>query len=403
MNVCIDLFNIFNPKSEITFPMSIKQKLTLLSFLQFFIWGSWLISTGGYLFSLGFKGLEIGSVYSTLGIASLFMPALLGIVADKWMNAERVLGLSHLAGAVFLIIASFVKSPSLMFWVMLFNSMAYMPTISMNNTVSYKILQQSGYDVVKDFPPIRVWGTVGFIIAMWISDLSGFARTNMQFYTAAASAIAMGLFCFSLPACPPAKTEKSGSLSTALGLDAFQLLKRQKMFVFFLFSMLLGAALQITNTFGDSFLRDFGLNHEFENTFVVKHPLVMLSLSQISETLFILTIPFFLQRFGIKIVMILSMAAWVLRFGLFAIGDPDPKGGLIYLILSMIVYGMAFDFFNISGSLFVEKETAPNIRASAQGMFMMVTNGIGAILGGLGSGWVVDYFTENQVKDWPNI
>ena len=162
--------------------MSIKQKLTLLSFLQFFIWGSWLISTGDYLFSIGFKGIEIGSVYSTLGIASLFMPALLGIVADKWMNAERVLGLSHLMGAIFLVIASFVKSPSLMFWVMLFNSMAYMPTISMNNTVSYKILEKSGYDIVKVFPPIRVWGTIGFIVAMWISDLSGFAKITKTFH-----------------------------------------------------------------------------------------------------------------------------------------------------------------------------------------------------------------------------
>lgn len=381
--------------------MNVKQRLTILSFLQFFIWGSWLISTGGYLFSIGFTGIEIGSVYSTLGIASLFMPALLGIVADRWVNAERLLGICHIVGAACLLLASTIKSPSLMFWVMLMNSMAYMPTISMNNTVSYKILEKEGFDIVKVFPPIRVWGTIGFICAMWFTDLTGFSNSNFQYYMAAASAIGMGIYCFSLPACPPSGATKNESLMSTLGLDAFVLFKRQKMVVFFFFSMLLGAALQVTNTFGGSFLGDFGPS--YPDSFVVKHPLVMLSLSQISETLFILTIPFFLRKFGIKIVMLFSMIAWFLRFALFGIGDPNPEGGLIFLVLSMVVYGMAFDFFNISGSLFVEKETPSNIRASAQGLFMMVTNGVGAIIGGIGSGWVVDYFTLNGVKDWPSI
>lgn len=380
--------------------MNVKQKLTILSFLQFFIWGSWLISTGGYLFSLGFKGIEIGSVYSTLGIASLIMPAVLGIVADRWMNAEKVLGICHLVGAGALIFAAFVKDPAIMFWVMLFNSMAYMPTISLNNTVSYKILGQSGFDIVTVFPPIRIWGTIGFICAMWFVDLTGFSNSNIQFFVAAVAAIAMGFYSFTLPACPPLNTNKKDTLISSLGLDAFVLFKRQKMVVFFTFSMLLGAALQVTNTFGGSFLSDFKM--EYEDSFMVKHPLMVLSLSQISETVFILTIPFFLKRFGIKIVMLFSMLAWVLRFGFFAIGDPGSNS--IFLILSMIVYGMAFDFFNISGSLFLEKETPSVIRASAQGLFMMVTNGFGAILGGIGSGYVVDYFTnQDGMKNWPFI
>ena len=380
--------------------MTIKQRLVLLNFLQFFIWGSWLISTGGYLdFSLHFKGIEIGSIYSTLGIASLFMPALLGIVADRWVNAEKLLGICHLTGAVCLIAASKVSDPSSMFWIMLINSMVYMPTISMNNTVSYRVLEKSGYDILKTFPPIRVWGTIGFICAMWMVDLLGFGTNVMQFYVAAGCAIVMGIYCFSMPACPPAGQVKKGSMLSALGLDAFVLFKQTRMIVFFLFSMLLGAALQITNTFGGSFLRDF--NVSYPDSFVVKHDLVMLSLSQISETLFILTIPFFLKRFGIKIVMLFSMIAWVLRFAFFAIGDPGE--GMIYLVLSMIVYGMAFDFFNISGSLFVEKEAPSNIRASAQGLFMMVTNGLGAIIGGIGSGWVIDRFTDNGIQDWTSI
>jgi NHS family xanthosine MFS transporter len=385
--------------------MSIKLRLTILSFLQFFIWGSWLISTGGYLFSIKvnglqpFHGVEIGGIYSTLGIASLFMPALLGIVADRWVNAEKVLGYSHFLGALCLIAASFINNPAVMFWVMLLNSMAYMPTISLSNSVSYRILVQSGYDVQSVFPPIRVWGTIGFICAMWFEDLSGFGRSNLQFYVAAISAIIMGFYCLSLPKCPPVGMRNNESLASKLGLDAFVILKQEKMFVFFFFSMLLGAALQITNTFGGSFLNDF--KTDYPDSFVVNHPLVMLSLSQISETLFILTIPFFLKRFGIKVVMIFSMLAWVLRFGLFGIADPD--GGFVFLFMSMIVYGMAFDFFNISGSLFIEKETPSNMRASAQGLFMMITNGFGAIIGGLGSGWVVDEFTVNGIKNWPMI
>ncbi len=383
--------------------MNIKQRLTILSFLQFFIWGSWLISTGGYLFSLKFTGIEIGSVFSTLGIASLIMPAILGIVADKWVNAEKLLGICHLVGAVCLIMVSFIKDPVIMFWVMLLNSMAYMPTISLNNAVSYKLLSQSGFDIQKTFPPIRVFGTIGFIVAMWFVDLTGFSKTNFQYYLAAASAIVMGLYSLNLPPCKPVKTESKNTFMSKMGLDALVLLKQERMVVFFLFSMLLGAALQVTNTFGGSFLSDFGKNELFKDSFVVKHDLVMLSLSQISETLFILTIPYFLKKFGIKIVMVLSIFAWILRFGFFGIGDPDPNGGLVFLILSMIVYGMAFDFFNISGSLFVERETPSAIRSSAQGLFMMVTNGLGAIIGGIGSGWVVDYWTENGIKDWPAI
>ena len=271
----------------------------------------------------------------------------------------------------------------------------------MNNTVSYKILDKSGFDIIKVFPPIRVWGTIGFICAMWFVDLTGFAASNIQYYVAAAAAIGMGIYCFSLPACPPVGSSKNSSIISTLGLDAFVLFRRQKMVIFFLFSMLLGAALQITNTFGGSFLGDF--KSAYPDSFVVNHPLMMLSLSQISETLFILTIPYFLNKFGIKMVMIFSMVAWFFRFAFFAIGDPDPNGGLFFLILSMIVYGMAFDFFNISGSLFVEKEAPSAIRASAQGMFMMVTNGIGAIIGGIGSGWVVDYFSMNGNKDWTSI
>ncbi len=368
-----------------------------MNFLQFFIWGSWLISIGGYLGgTLHFTGAQIGAVFSTLGIASLFMPALLGIIADKWINAERVLGICHIIGAGLLLWSSTVTDPNMFFWVMLLNSMFYMPTIALNNTVSYIILEQKGFDIVKDFPPIRVWGTIGFIAAMWAVDLFGWKSSNVQLIFSSASALVLGLYAFTMPACPPVKSNKTKSFLATLGLDAFVLFKQRKMFIFFLFAMFLGGALQITNAFGGSFLDSFANTHP--GSFGVKHPILLLSISQISETLFILTIPFFLHRFGIKKVMLISIIAWVLRFGLFGIGDPG--SGLYLLVLSMIIYGMAFDFFNISGSLFVEKESPANIRASAQGLFMFMTNGIGAMCGGYGAGLVVDHFTNNGITDW---
>jgi len=380
--------------------MRIKYRLIVMNFLEFFVWGSWLISLGAYLFNvLNFSGVQVASIYGTMGIASLFMPALLGIVADRWINVERVLGACHIIGAGLLFWASTVSDYPTLYLIMLFNSMVFMPTIALNNTVSYIVLENRKFNIVTDFPPIRVWGTIGFVCAMWMVDLAGWTKSPFQLYISAGAGLFLGLYAFTMPKCPPAKVENKRNLVSSLGLDAFILFKRRKMIIFFLFAMFLGAALQITNAMGGAFLDDFKTT--YADSFGVKHPNILLSISQISETLFILTIPFFLQKFGIKIVMLLSIFAWVLRFGLFAIGDPGP--GLYLLILSMIVYGMAFDFFNISGSLFVEKEADIKIRASAQGLFMLMTNGIGAFFGTLIAGKVVDYFTHNGIKDWQSI
>ena len=382
--------------------MNIKYRLTLLNFLQFFVWGAWLISLGGYLIvTRGFTGIQVGSIYATMGIASLFMPAVAGIIADRFVNAERVYGLLHILGGVFLFLASRATEYSAIYTYMLLTSIVYMPTIALGNTVSYSLLEQRGFDVVKTFPPIRVWGTIGFIVAMWMTDLFGWTKSPLQLQISAVAAIALGLYAFTLPPTPPglAAGEKR-SFAASLGLNAFVLFKDPRMLTFFVFSMLIGAALQITNAFGGPFLDDFKTT--YPDSFGVQHPNLLLSISQISETVFILAIPFFLRRFGIKTVMLLSILAWVLRFGLFAIGDPGP--GLWLLVMSMIVYGMAFDFFNISGSLFVEQETDQKIRASAQGLFMLMTNGVGALLGGILSGWVVDSFTSaDGVKDWSSI
>ncbi|RYJ44455.1 nucleoside permease [Flavobacterium beibuense] len=380
--------------------MGIKSRLVLMNFLQFFIWGSWLISLGNYMgATLGFSGIQIGGVYTTMGIASLFMPGLLGIVADRWINAERLLGICHLAGALLLVYATTVHDYFWFYIVMLFNACVYMPTIALNNSVSYNVLEKKGYSIVTNFPPIRVWGTVGFIAAMWAVDFLGWTQSASQLYVGASASLFLGLYAFTMPPSPPLQKQTERSLMSSLGLDAFVLLKQRKMAVFFIFAMLLGAALQITNAFGGPFLDDF--KSAYPDSFGVKHPNLLLSISQVSETFFILLIPFFLKRYGIKTVMLFSIVAWVFRFGLFGIGNPDD--GLYLLVLSMIIYGMAFDFFNISGSMFVEKEADPTIRSSAQGLFMIMTNGLGALVGGLASGWVVDHFTVNGNRDWQSI
>ncbi|MEX0734822.1 MAG: nucleoside permease [Steroidobacteraceae bacterium] len=380
--------------------MSIKFRLTVMNFMQFFVWGAWLISLGAYLIvTLGFTGGQVGSIYATMGVASLFMPGLMGIVADRWLNAERLYGILHLIGAGLLLWASTVRDFDTLYVIMLLNAMVYMPTIALNNAISYKVLEQRGLNVIRSFPPIRVWGTVGFIVAMWMVDFAGWTKSELQLYISAGAAVFLGIYGFTMPPCPPARDLAKKSIAAALGLDAFVLFRRTQMLVFFLFAMMLGAALQITNAFGGAFLDDF--KTVYPGTFAVEHPNLLISISQISETLFILTIPFFLRRFGIKIVMLISIFAWVFRFGLFAVGDPG--AGLWMLILSMIMYGMAFDFFNISGSLFVDREAEGTIRASAQGLFMIMTNGLGAFFGSMAAGLVVDHFTVDGLKDWHSI
>ena len=384
--------------------MNIKNKLTLMSFLQFFVWGAWLITVGNYWFATKqWSGAEFGAIFSTLGLASIFMPALTGIIADRWVSAEKLYGVLHILGALALSYIPQVDNPTTFYWVIFAAMLCYMPTISLSNSVAYNILKNNAYDVIKVFPPIRVWGTIGFIAAMWLVNLTGNKASANMFYISAFSALILGIYSFTLPNCPPQKLiDENAPLSKKLGLDAFKLFGSYKMALFFIFSMFLGGALQLTNMYGDVFLSEFGKMPEYANSIVVTKSTLIMSISQISETLFILAIPFVLKRFGIKQVMLISMFAWVLRFGWLAYGNPGD--GLWMIILSCIVYGMAFDFFNISGSLFIETSTDSKIRSSAQGLFMMMSNGFGALFGSIVSGQVIDhFFTHDGVRDWHNI
>lgn len=379
----------------------VKTRLIVLSFLQFAIWGAYLTSMGRYLGGYGL-GDNIGWFYSVQGIVSIFMPALIGIIADRWVPAQRMLSFCHAVAAVFMGITGYVgmtKGADVafneLFWTYTVSVAFYMPTLALSNSVSYTVLTKSGLDTVKAFPPIRVFGTVGFIISMLLVDFTGFQNDYNQFFTSAAWGILLAVYSLSLPNCPVDRSVEKKTLSAAFGLDAFKLFGQKRMAMFFIFSMLLGAALQVSNGYANMFIAGFGSIEEYAGTFAVEHTNMLISLSQISETLCILLIPFFLKKFGIKMVMLIAMLGWMFRFGFFAVGDPGFPGVILF-VLSMIVYGVAFDFFNISGSLFVDKEVSENMRSSAQGLFMLMTNGLGASIGVIAAQEVVNHFTLNQ-------
>lgn len=377
--------------------MNMKLRLIIMNFLEFAAWGSYLTSMGAYLASAGL-GTDIGNYYALQGVVSIFMPALMGIVADRWVQAQKLLSFCHLMAAAFMFGAAMiglqavdgVVNGSALFWMYALSVAFYMPTLALSNSVAYNALDKAGLDTVKAFPPIRVFGTVGFLCAMWLVDLAGWQNTPIQFIESAVFSLLLALYAYHMPKCPTNQSGEKKSLAEAFGLKAFTLFKQKKMALFFIFSFLLGVSLQITNGYANPFIQSFGDNPEYQGLFFVEHSNLLISLSQISETLCILLIPFFLRRYGIKIVMLISMLAWVGRFAFFGCGDPG--SGVWLFILSCIVYGVAFDFFNVSGSLFVDKETDVTIRSSAQGLFMLMTNGLGATFGSLGAKAVINHF-----------
>lgn len=378
--------------------MNMKTRLIAMNFLEFAAWGSYLTSMGAYLASAGL-GTDIGNYYALQGVVSIFMPALMGIVADRWVQAQKLLSFCHLMSAVFMGMAAWIGlsagdgavNGTALFWVYAMSVAFYMPTLALSNSVAYTALDKAGLDTVKAFPPIRVFGTVGFLCAMWLVDLAGWQNTPVQFIESASFSLLLAMYALTMPQCPTNKSGNKQSFAEAFGLKAFTLFKEKKMAYFFIFSFLLGVSLQITNGYANPYIQSFGDNPEYQGLFFVEHSNLLISLSQVSETLCILLIPFFLKRFGIKIVMLISMLAWVGRFGFFGCGDPSMSGVWLF-ILSCIVYGVAFDFFNVSGSLFVDKETDVSIRSSAQGLFMLMTNGLGATVGSLSAKAVINHF-----------
>lgn len=369
---------------------SLKGKLIVMNFLEYAVWGAWLISLGVYLGTLDFTGGQIGAFFATMGIASIFMPTLMGIVADKWIPDERLTSICHLIAGGLMIAAAQVTDFISLYTLILLSVCFYMPTLGLTNATAYSALNRAGLDTVKHFPPIRVFGTVGFICAMLVVDNLGFKTSATQLYISAGLSFALAAWMFVFPSSRIIRKPRTGDegVLEKLGLEAFRLFKRHDMAIFFLFSVLLGICLQITNAFANVYITGFGEDPAYAGTFGVEHSGTLISLSQISEALCILMIPFFLKRFGIKAVMMISFMAWVLRFAFLGWGNPGD--GVALLIFSMIIYGVAFDFFNISGSLYVDKQTSPELRSSAQGVFLMMTNGLGSTIGAYAAGFVVD-------------
>ena len=405
----------------------LKFRLSVMNFLEFAVWGAYLTCMGNYLGAAGL-GDKISWFYAIQGIVSLFMPTLMGIVADRYMQPQRVLGLCHLLAGGFMIgcwwmgreagVGQEITDKAAFILLYTLSVAFYMPTIALANTTAFTILKENRLDTVKDFPPIRVIGTVGFIVTMWFvncavwfvesSSWDGvtftltfadnphkFQYTYMQFFVSGLLSFILFLYCFTLPECKLTKKNEKVSLAESFGLNAFKLFKTRKMALFFIFSALLGMCLQVTNGYAGPFITSFkgSTDAAVASSFAANNATLLTSISQISEALCILMIPFFLKRYGIKVVMLMSMFAWVFRFGLFGIGNPAMPG-VIMFILSCIVYGVAFDFFNVSGGIFVDQECEPSVKASAQGLFMMMTNGIGATIGTLAAGEIVNHYCQ---------
>ena len=391
---------------------AIKSRLIFMNFLQFAVWGSYLTCVGQFLGKVGL-GDYISWFYIAQGVVSIFMPAIMGIIADKYVQPQRLLGASHLVAAALMLVAAYFGYEATqlaaanaavdgyvgniwpIFIPYVLSVAFYMPTIALSNTVAFGTLTRAGLDFVKAFPPIRTLGTVGFIASMWLVNSVSFGleataqQTYMQLVVCGIMGLVLGFYCFTLPQCPLSQSTEKKSLAQRLGLDAFVLFKSKTMAMFFIFSMLLGVSLQITNGFATPYIESFSATSE---SWFASNPTMLVSLSQISEALCILLTSFFLIRFGIKKVMLIAMFAWVLRFGLFGVGSTETTLGIMALILSCVVYGVAFDFFNVSGAMFVQQEAPKSMQGSAQGLFMLMTNGIGASVGTWIAGKVVNHF-----------
>jgi len=381
--------------------MGLKFKLSLLSFLQFAVWGAYLTSMGRYLGNVGL-GQNVGYFYAMQGIVSLFMPALMGVVADRWVNPVRLFGLLHLFAGIFMLCLGFYgyacggdASFGVMISIFTLSLAFFTPTLSLSYSVPYGLLHSAGIDLVAAFPSIRMWGTIGFIVSMCFTDIMGFQVNQNQFLCSGILGILLFFFTFSLPRVENVGN-KQRTLRELLGIDALHILRRREILVFFCFSVLMGICVQISNGFANPFIASFAAQPEFAGTFGVEHTNILLALARVSETLCILLIPFFMRRYGIKVVVILSMLSWSLLYFLYSGGNPGDR--LWMFVMAMIVYGMAFDFFNIAGSLYVDSQADANVRNSVQGLYTLMVSGLGTILGSVVAQRIVNAYTHSEMS-----
>jgi len=368
----------------------IRAQLSVMMFLQFFIWGSWFVTLGAYLMESGFSGVQVGSAYSTLSWGALLSPFLVGLIADRFFSAQKVLGALHLLGAGALYYASTVTDPNLLFWVLLGYALAYMPTVALVNSVSFNQMTNTE----TQFPSVRVLGTIGWIAAGWLVGLLEIEKTAQPMLIAAGVSGCLGLYAFTLPDTPPKSRGEKVSVRDILGLDALALMRDRSFAVLVVSSLLISIPLAFYYNFTNAFLNELG----------VENAAGKMTVGQMSEIGFMLLLPLFLRRLGVKWVILVGMAAWVARYVLFAYGAGGAPGaapaiGLLYLGIAL--HGVCYDFFFVTGQIYVDRRAPQHLQSSAQGFITLVTYGIGMLIGAKVSGLVVDAFaTADGGHNW---
>ncbi len=374
---------------------AIRSKLSIMMFLQFFIWGSWNVTMGTYLLNIGFDGISVGASYSTMNWGAIFAPVIVGMLADRFFPAQKVMAILHLFGAFLLFRISSIMDPTAFFWSLFAYALCYMPTLALANSVSFNQMDDPG----KQFPGIRVMGTlgwiaVGLIIGVVVPRVTGnsIEATNIPLRIGAASSLVMGLYCFALPDTPPSHGDRKPSIAELLGLETISLMKDRSFAIFIVGSLLISIPLTFYYNFANAFLNETGMGNAAGK----------MTMGQMSEVIFLVLIPFFFVRLGVKKMLLVGMAAWVLRYVMFAFGNNDSLVFMLYV--GIILHGVCFDFFFVTGQIYVDKFAPAHLRSSAQGFVHVATYGVGMVIGSWASGAIVDsYIVSGSLHDWNTI
>src|SRR5882724_8101894 len=362
--------------------------LALMMFLEYFVWGSWYVTMATYMGeNLHSTGVQVGDAYSALAIATMISPFFIGMVADRYFAAQRIMGVLHLVGGILLFLSTRVTDNNLFYWIVLFYSLLYMPTIALANSVAFHQMSDPG----KQFPWVRVFGTVGWIIANLLLGYLGWEKSANSFYLAASVSIGLGLICFALPDTPPKGKSADASASKALGTDAFVLFKYKPYLIFFIAAILVCIPLSFYFGWANFYLNEIGVNNAAGK----------MTLGQVSEAIFILAIPFLFNRIGVKNMLLLGMTAWLVRYICFAYGNTGSNLWMLYA--GVILHGICYDFFFVTGYMYTEKKAGAKIKSAAQGLFTFATYGVGMFIGTKFSGFVVDNYKLENGHNWTKI
>ena len=363
---------------------NVRQRLSLMMFLQFALWGSWYVTLSTYLLKIGFDGLQVGAAYSTLNWGAIFAPIVAGALADRFFQAQKVMGVLHLVGAVILWWLSSITDPTTFFWTLLVYAICFMPTLGLANAISFHQMSDPG----KQFGLVRACGTfgwivVGFVVGLIAPNMLGYSiePTNIPLKIGAVISVVLGLYAFALPATPPGNPDRKPNIAQALGLETLTLMKDRSFAIFVIGSLLICIPLSFYYSFANAYLNESGM----------QNAAMKMTLGQMSEVLFLVLIPFFFVRLGVKKMLLIGMAAWVLRYALFAYGNNGTLVALLYA--GIILHGVCFDFFFVTGQIYVDKSVARGQRAAAQGFIHVVTYGVGQLIGSWAAGAVVDHYS----------